>query len=983
MRSQLLDTILEKYLEEIPSKNFLFVVPSKRSAFYGKDKLKKKLAEKKVSCLMPLFITPDELIEHITDLIILSKTDLLYHLYKSYKKVFNEKADEYHIFIKWANMLLNDFNDILMAYPGNTEKQKQIFTTLRDIKDIEHWSLNREPLSENQKKYLELMSSFYEIFTDFNQHLLENNYAYSGLAYQKAVQNINDNILVSFINRIDTFIFVGLNAINPAEKIIYTKLKNNKKALFYWDYDRYYTEDINHEAGKFLRENFLEFNNEIKKETSFFEQKKTFFIASASNEVEEALFIKKTLSEIKAKDPELKNVAIILNKPDNLNLILSAVPEGVEYNVSMEYPLYLTSAYQFLMQMFRIFNDDSSKDAVYYKNFINLILNPFFKHYAYYALRLEERIIQQMVNLIKKQNIIYFPLKLSEKLKNAIFIGMSEQEKQIKELNLSAFLSIFTNKNVSDILKAVVDLFNNYLALLIQNEKKDIILINILQSIVEQLNRIEDIIQSDDGVVFTSMKDIYAFLQQVLSKESVAFRGEPLRGLQILGLLESRLLDFDTIIIPFMNEGYFPSNHYKPSFLPFDLRTHYQLPTYYNDDAISSYLFYRNLHQPKDIYISYNNIENTEDIGIRSNAAEQSRYIQQIVYELSQNKNITVHTPSIRIIDQGSDIENTIEIEKTKDIIEQLKNLVYSPTSVTTYLDCSLKFYFNYILKLKIPDDAAEELRSDMEGVIFHKVMSCIFHKYQQKSIDIDEIKHQYIEKPDEIKSIIHTEIAKLNLENKGKVLIQTEILCEDMIKFLHQLIQEYNNKNINIQYIENTEDAVNNDIVELNGIKLYGRPDRIDYLPDDNLYTIIDYKSSFYESYDSMNFFDIENIFDDSTKKQKNINKQIQLLIYIYYAFEKQLIQSDIKNDHIYVTGAILPLKLKKLDNSIIHLHQYIKNNNDILKINATEIKSKIIPIIERIFNELILNNKKNFGQTQNLNTCTYCDFNTICKRI
>ncbi|GAB4206634.1 MAG: PD-(D/E)XK nuclease family protein [Bacteroidia bacterium] len=978
MKSNLLNKVLNDYVSDVSDKKdrVVFVLPSKRSIYVAKHILKDIFIEKNKTAAFPEMITINEFMEKLTGLIILSNIDLLYYLYLSYKKFFNnENANPYHSFVKWAGMLLNDFNDVLISHPDDNETQNRIFTNLKDIREIEHWSLNREPLSENQKSYLDLMNKFYSIFTDFNTSLINNGYAYGGLNMQEAVRMIKEG-KCSYVNEVGKFVFVGLNAITPAEKIIFNHLKKHNKADFYWDYDEYYTDNSLHEAGKFLRENFKEFGiNENNKQTeSYFTREKNIQIASANNDVEEALYVKKVLADLKSKNSSLDDTAIILHKPESLHLILSAIPEDVEYNVSMEYPLYLTPAYQFVMQMLRIFvqlpNSEENSNRIYHKQFINLFLNPFFKDYAYRQLQVSDYVIDFIVDAIKKQNRIYISID-DEKF----FCQPDEKAgKNIKD----KFLIIFKERDINKIVSNINDWLDAYLNTLRASDG-DYLTINVVQTISGQLSRIEDIVKTDNGEVFRSIKDIYVLIQQILSREAVAFKGEPLKGLQIIGLLESRLLDFENIVIPFMNEGVFPPDHQKISFLPYDLRMYYQLPTHHNDDAIFSYLFYRNLHQPSHIFLSYNNSESRDEKGIRTNAGEQSRYIQQIIYELSQHKNIHISNVHIQTA-AGNNTGLPITINKTEGIIAQLKSIQYSPTSISTYIDCSLKFYFNYVLKLKKEDETAEELQADMEGKIFHKVMSEVYSKLdvlkEDKTIDTNKLK-QLIEQPQEIFNIIDKEIKEQNLEMKGKVLIQEALLKEDILQFLKRELESIlkNNSQIQIIYTEGG-DSTDKKMVALNNIQLYGIPDRIDYVKNESLYRIVDYKSSFSPEYDKMDYQDLIDKLDDINENKKNINKQLQLLIYMYYAIQSGMIPSNAE----YLAGVILPLRLKAKNENDRDINRYVQMNES-HKIDKNGLQ-KIVGSLNKIFDDWILHPQKPFTQTSNTYICQYCQFADICKR-
>ncbi|MCX8074085.1 MAG: PD-(D/E)XK nuclease family protein, partial [Clostridia bacterium] len=640
---------------------------------------------------------------------------------------------------------------------------------------------------------------------------------------------------------------------------------------------------------------------------SYFDNKKEVHIVSANNDIEEVLFIKQKLSELQneLQTNALDDTAIILNKPENLSLVLSAIPDNIEYNVSMEYPLYLTPEFQFLMQMLRIFVQlDNSKEKqrrIYHKLFVNLILNPFFKRYAFQQLNMNEYIIHSIVKDINRFNKIYISIDDSNIIAKEIF--KSEEEEAMIKYNFLKFLALFKENNLEDIIAIMNNLFNTYLVY-IMNEKKDIVTMNIIQTICEQLSRIEDILKADkdkgDNRVFKSIRDVFVLVQQILSKEAVAFKGEPLKGLQIIGLLESRLLDFEQVFIPFTNEGIFPPNHQKISFLPFDLRVHYGLPTHYYDDAIFAYLFYRNLHTPSKIFISYNHLEGNDEKGVRSNAGEPSRYIQQIKYELSQKQNIQVKNFTINIADKKTEIALPIVVNKNEQIISKLNQINFSPTSITTYLDCSLKFYFNYVLSLRKTDDTKEDLAADIEGNIFHAVMNKIYSEYKDTIVDYNKI-GSLVKDSVRISKMIAEEIKEYNFEHKGKVLIQEEILKRDIITFLKKEIEVNKNKKIKVIYTEKEEKP---DLVVFNNrVNLYGIPDRIDYIESENVFRIVDYKSSFSDNYDIMHFNKIQD-FLHNTKKDGSINKQIQLLVYVYFAVEKQLI--DLNRGSVY--ALILP---------------------------------------------------------------------------
>ncbi|GIV26829.1 MAG: hypothetical protein KatS3mg027_0643 [Bacteroidia bacterium] len=979
MKSLLLDKIFDHYLEnpdEFLNQRNVFVLPSRRSIVYSKHYLKNLLKQKNKSSFFPELLTINDWLEHLTGLIVLPKTQLIYQLYISYKKNFSENPDPFSSFLKWGQMLLNDFNDLLITHPNNPEIQKQIYTNLTNIKEIEHWSLNREPLSANQRRYLDLMGTFYNIFQDFNASILQQGYAYSGLLYEEAVKRIQSRPIqdIPFLNSVHQFIFVGLNAITPAEKIILDTLKKENKARFYWDYDNYYVfENKNHEAGEFIRKNFTEFGiEEINKQSeSYFDKPKNIEIVAGTNDIEEALYIKKVLEESIRENPSLDNTAILLNKPEALNLVLSAIPDEVEYNISMEYPISYTPAFQFLNQLLKILTDQEikNKKIIYHRYFTGLLQNPFFKSYLWNKHQIKEYSINTIIQNVHQKNKIYIALEQDIIFNDSDYNNDTQTTALQIQKTLESLLTI-TNFNLSPI----IQFLESYLYFLQEKKIKDVITINTLQSICQHLNTIHQIILNDKENVFESIKDVQVFIHQSLSRESLAFKGEPLKGLQILGMLESRLLDFENLIIPFMNEGVFPPNHQKHSFFPFDLRNHYKLPTHYNDDAIFSYTFYRNLHSPSKIFLSYNHSDNDDNIGLYLIKGEQSRYIQQIIYELSLKKDC-IKINQKTIVNSPPNLQYTKEITIPKDNIKTLLDLVYSPTSITNYLDCSLRFYFSYILKLKEVEEATEEIQANIEGNIFHQVMQDIFSNKEYYNdegyLDAKKIE-KIIHNPILIANIIKTEIDQLHLEHKGKILIQEELLKEEILEFLKKEQTFIKNNLVKIIYTEKEKNTNNKTICSLflpdgNSIKIYGIPDRIDLI-NNGYFRVVDYKTSYKKS-DNLEF-----ITDIHQKGQnENINKQIQLQIYVWYALNTGLIPSN----EIPVTAAILPLRDRSSNKT--DYQKYITQSNEVKKFTDAK---EITQLLQYIFTEHILNTEKPFQQTEDTRHCAYCSFNYICKR-
>ncbi len=959
-----LESILNKY--DFNLQNITIVLPSKRSIVFSKHYLKQIFKDKKKTSFFPQLCTPDYIVQNISGISPLQKVDLIYKLYQSYVRVSKNKEEvhPYHVFVKWAPTLLNDFNDVLISHPTDTEKQKLFFTNLKDIKEIEQWSLNNKELSENQERYLNLMQSFYDIFINLNSTLIKQQNGYTGLILNEAIHRLKSQKEISFIQATDTFIFIGLNAVNPAENIIYKYLKQINKAEFYLDYDSFYTTETEHEAGYFINETLHAFSINRDTKESFFKSEKAIHICSVESNIDQALYIRSILEQLRKDNPNLENTAIVVPDSSLLWPLMSAIPEDIEYNVSMEYPIAHTPVYQFIQNyIFTCMMLEKKANLIYHTQLSQILMNPFFKNYLYYTYDIPVNTINKFLNEVQRKNKIYISI-----IKDNLF--EAQEFEKIKEA-----LQIFIEANISSnivIIQTIINVLEKYISKLFSNQKNNI-QITMAQSILQHLYRIKDILAQDQSRVFQSIKDLYTIVSQIVGKESIAFSGEPLKGLQILGVLETRLLDFETIIWTSMNEKIMPANSFKHSFIPYDLRKHFNLPTYEHYDAIAAYYFYRSIQRAKQIYLTYSSATSSESIG------EESRFIKQIKFELADKPNIHTYFYTIQN-NIKINTSSTISIKKDEKIINQLYNLTYTPTSFTTYINCPLKFYFQYILNIKEKEELSEDLESNTKGVIFHSIMQKIYSVIRGKIIDPQAL--EQIIQSNIIETLIELELAVKNFELKGTVLIQKEILLKEINKFLKAELKLVQQNQISILSLEEQSEIFTIPTSERD-IQFKGIPDRIDFVWETGVLRVIDYKSSF-SAQDNLQL-DFSTLFN-ATDREKSNTKLIQLLIYILSVFANKRRWTIYNQTHKQVivpeqvTGYIAALTVKQSENNNRYF-QITNTGGGIQLFDEPTINTLINAISLYLTNE-ILNPDKEFKQTENINLCKYCTYNYFCQR-
>ncbi|MBI2720825.1 MAG: PD-(D/E)XK nuclease family protein [Bacteroidetes bacterium] len=943
---QVAQYIYEHYKDNV--EKLCIVLPNKRGALFLKQHLAQEFGK---TIWLPTIISAQDLISEISELKTIEEIDLICYLYDSYATCYGSKAEPFDSFTKWGQLILQDFNEI-DRYLADSE---QLYENLKDIKVIENWSLNDEKLTEFQINYLEFMNSLGTIYKHFTHFLLQHKYAYQGLAYKEAVKNISTT---PYTAQFDKLLFCGFNALNAAELQIFNYLFLQKKADILWDADNYYLKNTMHEAGHFLRNNLELFKQ---KEPLFVENHfgnaKNIEIISVPKQIGQSQVVKQCVQKYIDQQIPLDKVAIVLANEKLLWPVLQQLPEAVEHvNITMEYPLRYTSTYALIDTVLQIQlnfkRQNRQLKTVYYKDFITLLQQPLFNSF----LEANEITIDinKILNDLNQRNISFVSRRHLE-----FFFG--------KDLSIIlSFLSEPTDvlalcNHLTLCLKTLHEHFTNK-----KGNNKIFLELEYLNILINNLNRLNEVLLKYPH--FNNLNSFKQLFNQVVGNSTASFIGEPLRGLQIMGVLETRTLDFEYLIIINVNEGVLPSGKTINSFIPNDLKRAFGLPLYLEKDAIYSYHFYRLLQRANEVTITYDSETDTFGKG------EKSRFITQLQLELSAyNPQIKITEKVAGTIDVPPPLKNTIEIEKTSSSLERILKKAkdagkfgsLSPSSLIMHKECGLKFYFRYGAGLKEIKKVEENAESNTFGSILHLSLQYLYSGFTNKILSVEQLKAQLKIIPQVVKKSFSVffdsdELTGKNILQEEVIKVYVEKLIRNDIKWIESLANE--NRYLTLNALEKEFSASLE--VHIGGatetIFIRGTIDRIDTY--DNKVRIIDYKNSLQQS-DKFSFTGFEDLFEN-----RNTNKQFQIIMYAWLLYKNNFCMPE------QMQPGIIPFKEFLNEPKFLTLaKEQMQFNKPFLE----EFEQHLIAFIQSIYNPLTP-----FSQTPDTDICKYCAYNVVCNR-
>lgn len=853
MQSFISETLDEILKTTTTFENVVFILPSQRAKLFLKETLKDKISVG----FLPETLNIEQFITQVSCIEKVDSIQLLFHFYTIYKDL-EKTPDSFDTFSSWAFTVLQDFNEL----DQHLIDTKDIFVYLRDIQRLKKWSVTgtfkETELMKDHYSFLEKLQNYYLPLYTF---LVENKMGYQGLMYREACKKIEQYLEV---NTHKKFIFIGFNALNKAEEFLFQKVLENESAAIYWDIDSVFYE-TNHQAGKFIRKYTKEWHyykkNPLKTVGTNFSKPKNIQVIGASKNTTQI----KYAGEILAQFPDTKKTALILADETLLPITLNSLPNSIHaINITMGYPLKDIPTTGLLFAIFQLFVSQEKLQKTAENKFYHKDVLRFFKHQSMHKLLTTNNtsFIDNFSAQIGKENHIF----ISKEFLSIIF---KETNASISKIVLAIFSPFVT---ITEFIDRILNLINclkeNTAALEKEYLFRFFTAFTQLKTLQNEFN------------YFTDLKTLGLFFRQLIASETLSFQGEPLKGLQLMGMLETRVLDFETIIISSTNEGVLPASSQQNSFIPFDVKTAFGLPTYKEKDAIFSYHFFRLLQRAKNVFILYN----TEHDNFGS--GEKSRFVTQL--EMMRTDVLQkIITP--KVLNEEITLK---EILKDAPILEKLKELAQkgiSPSALTNYLYNPIAFYKQKVLKIKEFDDVEETVAFNTLGTVVHETLDELYKPCIGKFLTLEII--EGMEKTSKELVVKHFQIHFKNGDlQTGKNRLIFEVANRFVSKFLSKEKKIVATKENRLKIIATEENLATEITVE--GIdfpiKLHGQVDRVDEL--NGVIRIIDYKTGMVNSSDLK-------VLDFNTLRSKDQHKAIQVLLYAYlfaknknYNFEKPL---------------------------------------------------------------------------------------------
>ena len=834
--SETLDSILKttKSFE-----NVVFILPSQRAKVFLKQTLKDKISVG----FLPEALNIEQFVQQVSGIEKADSIQLLFHFYTIYKNLEKE-PDSFDTFSSWAFTVLQDFNEI----DQHLVDTKEIFVYIRDIERLKKWSVTgtftETEFMKDHYSFLEKLNNFYPPLYQF---LLEKKIGYQGLMYREACSNIDGYIEKTAHKK---FFFIGFNALNKAEEFLFQKVLESNNSEIYWDLDVLFF-NTNHQAGTFIRNYKKEWKyyekNPLKTLSNSFSGPKNIQIIGASKNTTQI----KYAGEILENFTDFKNTALILADETLLPITLNSLPKNINaINITMGYPLKDIPTTSLLFSIFQLFVSQEKLQKTNVNEFYHKDVVRFLKHQSVYKLLSDKNsaLVDNFIEEIGKENLIF----ISKAQIESILIDTTASVKS----GISAIFNSYTTIN------EFLDRILNLIALL----KEDVTTLEKeylfrFYTAFTQLKTLQT-----EYEYFTDLKTLYLFFKQLISSETLSFQGEPLRGLQLMGMLETRVLDFENIILTSTNEGILPASSQQNSFIPFDVKIEFGLPTFKEKDAIFSYHFFRLLQRAKNIFILYNTEHDVFGSG------EKSRFVTQL--EMMRD-DIIYKNISPKVIPSKTALKKIPKNEVTFERLKKLAEKGISPSALTNYLYNPISFYKQKILKIKEFDDVEETVAFNTLGNVVHEALDELYKPFVGRFLSEENVSKMEKEAINLVKK--HFKIQFKNGDiSTGKNRLIFEVANRFVSNFLFkekELLKDKKNKLKIIATEENLFAEITIEGIDF-PVKLHGQVDRVDEL--NGVLRIIDYKTGMVSSA-NLRVPEFENLRDE-----KHL-KAIQVLLYAY----------------------------------------------------------------------------------------------------
>ncbi|MEG1586437.1 MAG: PD-(D/E)XK nuclease family protein [Bacteroidales bacterium] len=951
-----------QYKENIS--DLVFVFPNRRSGIFFQKYLAIEAGKPVFS---PTILTISSLFEELSELRLIDRTSLLFRLYEIFIRVSNS-SETFDDFYYWGEMLLNDFDDV-DKYVADAHK---LFTNVTDLKQIEEDFAYLEeeqveiirrfwnhfiPSNESHRKenFAKTWAVLYEIYEQLRNNLRADGMAYEGMIFRDVAE--------LFIEKqpwqlpFQKIIFVGLNALTTSERILLKGLRDRGIADFYWDYQAPALTDPDNKASFFAKENLRDFPSEYKLPPFPADLRPEVEVIGIPSAIGQTKYTYELLQQLVASgdipDPaHAMNTAVVLPDENLLIPSLYAVPQEINpINVTMGYGLRNTPVaglMQYVFELQRTLRIENGQ-VQFYHHFVVAILN------HRYITTFDQEKSAEMIADIRKNNKVYIPA----------------DELAVNPLFEKIFTAVQTVDEVSAYLTGLLTFLQGGLEEEMPESEEESAVVRLTELEKEfiyhyyiTVNRLADVI-SGFSIPF-SLSTYFRLLRQLTESISIPFRGEPLSGLQIMGVLETRSLDFDNQIILSMNEGVFPLKKAANSFIPFNLRKGFGLSTTEHQDAVYAYHFYRMISRAKKVFLLYD----TRSAGMQT--GEVSRFVHQLRYHYRyplQEKTVTYD------ISVGAPVG--ISVQKNGAVMEKLNKFLsggnkdLSASAINTYLNCPLQFYFRFVEGLGEQEQVAENLESNTFGNIFHGVMEDIYKRCKGQLVTADILRHA-IEDTDGLRYLIRKNFARYFLNKKDQVVSLTGfnyLIGEVLIKYVRQVLTDDMKRTPFLHIGSEVRVHMEYPISDKRVVRLKGSIDRVD--ERDKTVRIVDYKTGSGISL----FSSMAQLFD---KEEKDRPKAVMQVLFYSMLYNQQDRPSAIE-PHIYYLRSFFSSSNETLVSVKQKEEECLLADGPLTDFLPHEkvFRQELTNCLDEIFNSEIP-----FSQTDNEKNCQYCHLATICKR-
>ena len=836
--------IINIYGSNLP--NITIVLPNKRARIFLLEALKKQLS---TTVFAPNIISIEDFVADVAGIRSIDAIELLFEFYNVYLGLTpKDKQQPFETFANWGKTLLQDFNEIdrYLLNPSH------VLSYLENIQEIEHWAVDVDKRTTMIEAYLEFWKLLPSYYNTLYAHLLDKGVGYQGLIYREAVRNITH-----FSNSYTQgqHVFAGFNALNAAEEKIIQHLMSGGQARVYWDIDYAFLSDPYHDAGLFIRrfqKDWKQYSaNPFEWITNEFSQEKNIQIIGTPKTVGQAKIAGEITEQIQNAGYSLDKTALVLGEESLLIPLLYSLPANVgSLNITMGYSSKNNPAQILVQKLFKMhtnaINRNEKSYTLYYREVLDILTHPLVEPYADAS---------RLVDTINKNNITFFSL-------NKLF--------EIQGNATPFFRLLFErwDDNVGNILARLSNIMLGLKSFLSTDEEEDKIAKAFLYSIFKVINKLINYHEAHPQI--NNLTVLHAIYKQVIDLAEVSFEGEPLSGLQIMGVLESRVLDFENVIITSMNEGKFPAGKSQNSFIPYDVKRELGLPTYKEKDAIYSYHFYHLLLRAKNIYLLYN----TESEGL--DAGERSRFLTQLEIEKKPAHNLTSVIYNAHLPEKAYE---PMTVPKTAAVTERLKEIAtgkgFSPSALTGYLRNPIQFYYQRILRIRETDEVEESIALNTLGTIIHGALEELYKPFIGKFLSEENLAAMGALADDEVMRQFVT-VYKEGEIRKGRNLLAFEVAKRNVHNFLKQEKQGLTDGDaIRIIALEQKYERILTDDRLPYPVMISGNIDRIE--ERNGRIRITDYKTG---KVDKANV--VLKTWDGLTTDIKN-DKIIQLLCYVF----------------------------------------------------------------------------------------------------